>query len=190
MFSFYIILIAALCILNIQAFMSPLSSMRTSSNLLLNMGQDFAIKYDWIDAIRKTDIEKGDMIGIVLAGQSILCVRTANDKYFALSNRSAYLGIPLEYGQIDGEDIICPQSKTRFDLNTGNIVGEWVPFPPILNNVLRLVIGDPEPISTYPVRVKGNSVQIQVDMNYVISYEKNYWKGLLDARGKEDGSYY
>lgn len=36
----------------------------------------------------------------------------------------------------------------------------------------------------------GNDVEVLVDINAKRMYEANYWKGLLDAQGKNDGTYY
>ena len=36
----------------------------------------------------------------------------------------------------------------------------------------------------------SGEVEVLVDTNAKKAYEANYWKGLLDAQGKDDGTYY
>lgn len=36
----------------------------------------------------------------------------------------------------------------------------------------------------------GGGIQVEVDKNARKAYEADYWKGLLDAQGKNDGTYY
>eukprot|EP00971_Amphidinium_carterae_P230203 4568750-Amphidinium_carterae.1 len=34
------------------------------------------------------------------------------------------------------------------------------------------------------------TIEVQVDTNAKKAYEADYWKGVLDAQGKNDGTYY
>ena len=161
------------------------------SKLMMGPTETFDEKNVWIRTLSTTNVPVGDMIGIDIAEQSILIVHTKKNKWYALSNRSAYLGIPLEYGMLNDDDTIsCPQSQTKFDLESGQVVGEWIPFPPVLKNVLRVVVGNPVDIATYPIRIKSNTIEVLIDVNYAQAYEQKYWKGILDAKGKETGEYY
>merc|ERR1712151_76382 len=36
----------------------------------------------------------------------------------------------------------------------------------------------------------GDDIEVLVDTNAKKAYEADYWKGLLDAQGKDDGTYY
>jgi len=36
----------------------------------------------------------------------------------------------------------------------------------------------------------GGNIEVLVDTNAKKAYEADYWKGILDAQGKDDGSYY
>lgn len=47
----------------------------------------------------------------------------------------------------------CPQYGTRWSLETGEVVGPWIPSPPIVASILRRVFPTPTPIPVYPVRV-------------------------------------
>ena len=60
----------------------------------------------------------------------------------------------------------------------------------MINNILRIVVGPDNKVIKYPLRNKGNKVQIEVDVNVKDRFESQYWRGLLDAQGKSDGSYF
>ena len=81
-------------------------------------------------------------------------------------------------------------SKTLFSLKDGTVVGEWIKFPPVINNILRIIVGPPEPLIIYPIRESGGNLQVQVDVNLKERFESNYWRGILDAQGKETSDYY
>lgn len=49
---------------------------------------------------------------------------------------------------------------------------------------------DPQGVPTYPVKVQGKALQVQVDVNYKANFEASYWSGILDAQGKANGKYY
>lgn len=42
----------------------------------------------------------------------------------------------------------------------------------------------------YQVRSSGGNLQAYVQVNAKAQFEKQYWKGVLDAQGKADGGYY
>jgi hypothetical protein len=45
-------------------------------------------------------------------------------------------------------------------------------------------------VPVFPVRKQGNSIQVQINVNAKAQFEENYWRGILDAQGKQDGAYY
>ena len=49
---------------------------------------------------------------------------------------------------------------------------------------------EPAGVPVYPVKTKGNVVEVQVDVNYKLNFESQYWSGILDAQGKSNGKYY
>ena len=51
--------------------------------------------------------------------------------------------------------------------------------------------GSPEATDDEAAPKKGGAnIQVEVDVNYKLAYESNYWRGILDAQGKTDGGYY
>lgn len=51
-------------------------------------------------------------------------------------------------------------------------------------------LAPPEKVSTFPVRSKGNNIEVFIDRNLKQRFESKYWAGLLDAKGKATGDYY
>lgn len=61
---------------------------------------------------------------------------------------SGFPPVPLQERTVS-----CPQYGTRWSLETGEVVGKWIPSPPIVSSILRRVFPTPTAIPTYPVRV-------------------------------------
>jgi nitrite reductase/ring-hydroxylating ferredoxin subunit len=66
--------------------------------------------------------------------------------------------------QQDGcEDcIVCPLHKTSFALESGEVRGEWCPYPPFLGNIMGTV-KKPTPAAVFEVRTKGKNVQVRIN---------------------------
>ena len=90
----------------------------------------------------------------------------------------------------EGSTIVCPLHKSAFSLETGDVVGDWCPFPPILGPLILGNLAPPERVATFPVRAKGQNIEVFVDRNLKERFESGYWTGLLDAKGKATGDYY
>lgn len=77
-----------------------------------------------------------------------------------------------------------------FVLSAGDVVGDWCPFPPILGPLILGNLAPPEKVATFPVRAKGQTIEVFIDRNLKERFESKYWSGLLDAQGKATGDYY
>merc|ERR1712187_372857 len=85
-----------------------------------------------------------------------------------------------------------PQYGSTFDVFTGMPEGEWCPEPPVLGGLIGAFMGGPQAVAVFEVRESlfGGDIEVQVDTNAKKAYEADYWKGVLDAQGKDDGTYY
>lgn len=72
--------------------------------------------------------------------------------------------------QQDGcEDcIVCPLHKTAFALESGQVRGEWCPYPPVVGK-LTSMIKDPTPVATFDVRVRKKNIQVR--LNSLLPFE-------------------
>eukprot|EP00977_Amphora_coffeiformis_P013863 scaffold3763_cov165-Amphora_coffeaeformis.AAC.14 len=66
--------------------------------------------------------------------------------------------------QQDGcEDcIVCPLHRTAFALESGQVRGEWCPYPPVVGKLTSLV-KDPTPVATFDVRVRKKNIQVRLN---------------------------
>ena len=95
------------------------------------------------------------------AGGNKLIVYHLDDGFFATQASCTHVFAPLAKGKIvDGCRIQCPFHRARFDIRTGKVI-DWANWPPGIVNVLSSVRGE-EALQTYPVRVTGNQVQVDV----------------------------
>jgi len=144
-----------------------------------------------------SELEEGEIRTVTLAGLDIAIGKTASGKLFAVGDKAPPTGISLSQGgYVEGETVVEPQYGSKFDAFTGDVT-EWCTFPPILGPAIGLFMGGPTMIATFNCREGGGGfggggggIQVEVDTNARKAYEADYWKGLLDAQGKNDGTYY
>eukprot|EP00913_Durusdinium_trenchii_P034568 g32339.t1 len=78
------------------------------------------------------------------------------------------------------------------EVTTGELI-DWCVSPPIIGPLTGLIV-DKKNLLIFECRQGGflgsGEVEVLVDTNAKKAYEAGYWKGLLDAQGKDDGTYY
>ena len=84
-------------------------------------------------------------LAVTVAGVDVAIVRQGDDVY-AIQDECSHAAIPLSEGEVEGGEIECWLHGSRFDLRTGKPSG-----PPAT-----------EPVPTYPVRVDGDDVLVDV----------------------------
>jgi len=82
---------------------------------------------------------------IEVAGNEI-AVFNINGEFYAIDNSCTHVGGPLCEGEISGAEVTCPWHGATFDLTNGRALG-----PPAF-----------EPVNSYPVRVDGSDIHIEV----------------------------
>lgn len=189
MYSVLVVVVVLALASSVLAF-APASG-RAASRMQLNMAKDVAKKEEWVSVLKSNDIAAGDLVPVEVDGLAILVAADLDGKIFAIANSCPHLGTPLENGRLgEGSTIVCPLHKSAFSLESGEVVGDWCPFPPVLGPVILGNLAPPEKVSTFPVRAKGQNIEVFIDRNLKERFESKYWSGLLDAQGKATGSYY
>ena len=79
------------------------------------------------------------------AGESI-AVFHLEGAFYAIGSTCPHRGGPLSQGNLSGGEVICPWHGARFDIRTGAVLG-----PPAR-----------EGVKSYPVRVTGEDVEVEI----------------------------
>jgi len=100
---------------------------------------------EWIDVGASDLLGDGEMLGLVAAGTPVVLVRSDGD-YAALHDLCTHGQARLSEGYLDGGCIECPLHQALFDIRTGAAMSAPAT----------------EPIRTFPVRLSGGRLEIQV----------------------------
>jgi len=166
------------------------SPVKTSfkSQTELNMAK-FPSKLAYVPCLATKDIPKPGSATSGVAGGLAICIAVdPKGAVYALGDKCPPVNQPLSFGKVNDDGTISdPVLGTKFSLKTGEVVGAWCP-----SGIGKLLGGlfDPSGVPTYPVRKGAKGIDVQVDVNYKLNFEANYWTGVLDAQGKADGKYY
>ena len=99
----------------------------------------------FIAVAQRAEVQPGSAKVVTVGDRSILLCNS-DDRIFAIENLCSHAEQPLECGRIRNGWIACPTHGARFDLETGEPLN-----PPAT-----------EPIATFPVRIRGETVEIAV----------------------------
>lgn len=141
---------------------------------------------------KDSDLANGQLEAACLAGVDVVIGKTSSGKLFAVGDKCPPIGSSLCVGgDVEGDLIVDSQYGSAFNVFTG-YPESWCPSPPILGGLIGSFMGGPQELATFECRASyfGGDVEVLVDINAKKSYEAAYWKGLLDAQGKVDGTYY
>ena len=94
--------------------------------------KNFAPKMEWVPVIKATEIAPGDIIPVETEGLQLLMIADESGSIYSVANVCPHLGTPLDQGSLGTGTIVCPLHKSAFSLETGELVGDWCPFPPVL----------------------------------------------------------
>ena len=84
---------------------------------------------------------------LVEANGQDIAVFKVDGSYHAIENTCPHAGGPLAEGELEGEVVTCPWHGSQFNVKTGAVVA-----PPANRGV-----------KSFPVRVTGNDVEIEVE---------------------------
>ncbi len=99
----------------------------------------------WNVVAKEEDVAAGEAI-VVEAGGKRLAVCNTGEGIYAIDDVCTHDGGPLDQGKLDGKEIECPRHGARFDVTTGR----------------ALCLPAVRPVRTYPVRIEGGEVEIDL----------------------------
>ena len=99
----------------------------------------------WIVVGKAEDIAVGTAV-VAEAGGKRLALCNTGEGIYAIDDVCTHDGGPLDQGQLEGKEIECPRHGARFDVTTGR----------------ALCLPAVRPVRTYPVRIEGGEVEIDL----------------------------
>ena len=99
----------------------------------------------WVRVASTLDLEDGDVASYEV-GETYVAVARVAGSYYAFDDTCTHRGCSLSEGELDGATLICPCHAGEFDVRTGAVLDG----PP------------PDPVVSYPVRLSGDDVEIEV----------------------------
>jgi naphthalene 1,2-dioxygenase system ferredoxin subunit len=100
----------------------------------------------WVKAADRSALADGEVIGVIVNGREV-ALYELDGAIYATDDICTHAYAKLSDGWVERGEIECPLHAGRFDIKTGKATA-----PPCVDDV-----------KTYPVRVAGNEVQIQLD---------------------------
>ncbi len=100
----------------------------------------------WVDALSADDLPSDDVKGVAVAGRDI-AIYTVDGAVYATDNLCTHGNARLCDGFLEGHEIECPLHQGKFDVRDGRPTCEPVT----------------EPLRSYPVKVEGGRVYLQLD---------------------------
>ena len=111
-----------------------------------------------------SDFPAGKAQVINVEGTAVV-INRVNDKFYAVENRCAHLGLPLGANKVDGTVITCPFHGSKFDMCTGENL-DWVTnfagakLPEWSRNLVAMG-RKPAPIKTFRVLAENSQLFLE-----------------------------
>lgn len=173
-----------------DAFVAPMAGVALRTNTQLRMAA-VPTKEEWVPVLKTSEIAPGELVPVEQDGLQLLIAADLDGAVYAVANICPHLGTPLDQGTVSSSgNLVCPLHKTSFSLETGEVVGDWCPFPPVLGPLVLGKLEPPRNLAVFNVRSKGANIEVRINRNLKAQFETNYWSGILDAQGKATGDYY
>ncbi len=99
-----------------------------------------------------TDIAPGAMKGVEAGGKKVLLANVGGT-FYAIQRKCPHMGFDLCKGRLDGDTVTCKMHGASFDVKTGEAVGKAK---------LLFLKTQPKPAKTYPVKVEGGQVMVDI----------------------------
>jgi 3-phenylpropionate/trans-cinnamate dioxygenase ferredoxin subunit len=98
----------------------------------------------WVATVDEAKVPEGRPVAAYPKGLAVLLIKLEGE-LFAIANKCAHMGCPLEAGRLDGFTLTCPCHDWRFDVRTG------------------VFLDAPElALETFPVKVEDGKVHVEV----------------------------
>jgi nitrite reductase/ring-hydroxylating ferredoxin subunit/uncharacterized membrane protein len=101
--------------------------------------------------LEESELPDSGMRRVSVYGAEVLLSRADDGRICAISNVCSHFGGPLADGDRQGDTVVCPWHKSRFDLCSGEVIDGPAVFPQ----------------SRYETRVRDGSIEIKADQENI-----------------------
>jgi 3-phenylpropionate/trans-cinnamate dioxygenase ferredoxin component len=101
---------------------------------------------DYVTVATTRDLGPGDMLRVIVNDVPV-CLYNVEGEFCATQDTCTHAEASLAEGDLDGEVVTCPLHGAEFNCRTGAVLSFPATFP----------------LTTYPVRVAGDRVQVLVE---------------------------
>jgi 3-phenylpropionate/trans-cinnamate dioxygenase ferredoxin subunit len=105
----------------------------------------------FVKVAEASEIPLGQMKAVKLAEKEVL-ITNVNGVYYAIENSCTHMHGNLSKGTLEGNTVICPKHKAKFDVKTGKVVSG--PKIPLMHPKIK-------DESAYVVRVEGKNILLE-----------------------------
>jgi 3-phenylpropionate/trans-cinnamate dioxygenase ferredoxin subunit len=113
----------------------------------------------YVKAANTGDLPSGGKIKVSLDGREIMLARV-DDSFYAIDNRCPHMAGDLSAGSLEGRIITCPRHGSQFDISDGHNV-RWMKGSGLMPAAFK-TLGSVKPVKSYPVRVEGDAVMVEI----------------------------
>ena len=86
--------------------------------------------HDFVPVLDEADLGQGELRRVEADGAGVLLSRSGEDgRVCAIAATCNHMGGPLEQGDREGDTVVCPWHKSRFDLCSGKVLNGPAVFP-------------------------------------------------------------
>lgn len=108
---------------------------------------------DYIRVASVADVGMGMILPVEALGVKLLLTQVGG-QFYAAQRKCPHLGFNLCRGSIEGQAVVCPLHKAKFDLATGEVERD--------PKLLFLKLKAKSNLKTYPIRVLDNDIFVGV----------------------------
>ena len=113
----------------------------------------------YVEVLKAGGLQDGQMKSVKAGGRDVLLAKVGG-KFYAAENKCPHMGGNLAQGKLEGTVVTCPVHASQFELKDGSVI-RWTNWPGIVVAATKLM-RRPRAIKTYPVKVEGDKVLVEV----------------------------
>ncbi len=114
---------------------------------------------NYTEAGKVADFPEGTPKKVVFDQQEIMLAKV-DGKFYAVAGRCPHMNGDLSLGKLEGAVITCPRHSSQFNITDGKVV-RWLKGSGLLSAIGK-TLKSPRPLKTYPIKIEGDTVLIEV----------------------------